>query len=67
MGTLVLKLKTAWRDGTMHLVTSPQEFIQRLAALVTRLHPATPSSLLWLLNGSCRALTRTTSRTAKGR
>ena len=35
-GQVVLKLKTAWRDGTMHLVMSPLEFMQRLAALVPR-------------------------------
>ncbi len=28
--------KTAWRDGTTHLVMSPLEFMQRLAALVPR-------------------------------
>jgi Putative transposase len=28
--------KTPWRDGTMHLVMSPLEFMQRLAALVPR-------------------------------
>jgi len=33
-GQVVLKLKTPWRDGTTHLVMSPQEFMQRLAALV---------------------------------
>ena len=33
---MVLKLKTAWRDGTTHLVMSPLEFMQRLAALVPR-------------------------------
>ena len=33
-GQVVLKLKTAWRDGTTHLVMSPMEFMQRLAALV---------------------------------
>jgi hypothetical protein len=32
----VLKLKTTWRDGTTHLVMSPLEFMQRLAALVPR-------------------------------
>ena len=39
-GQVVLKLKTPWRDGTTHLVMSPLEFMQRLAALVprTRLH-----------------------------
>jgi hypothetical protein len=26
------KLKTPWRDGTTHLVMSPLEFMQRLAA-----------------------------------
>ncbi|MBK6865746.1 MAG: transposase [Ideonella sp.] len=33
---MVLKLKTPWRDGTTHLVMSPLEFMQRLAALVPR-------------------------------
>ncbi len=32
----MLKLKTPWRDGTSHLVMSPLEFMQRLAALVPR-------------------------------
>ena len=35
-GQVVLKLKTAWRDGTTHLVMSPLEFMQRLATLVPR-------------------------------
>ena len=35
-GQVVLKLKTAYRDGTSHLVMSPLEFMQRLAALVPR-------------------------------
>ena len=35
-GQVVLKLKTPWRDGTTHLVMSPLEFRQRLAALVPR-------------------------------
>lgn len=30
------KLKTPWCDGMTHLVMSPPEFMQRLAALVTR-------------------------------
>jgi len=33
---VVLKLKTPWRDGTTHLVMSPLEIMQRLAALVPR-------------------------------
>ncbi len=33
---MVPKLKTAWRAGTTHLVMSPLEFMQRLAALVPR-------------------------------
>ena len=33
-GQVVLKFKTAWRDGTTHLVMSPMQFMQRLAALV---------------------------------
>ena len=35
-GQVELKLKTPWRDGTTHLVMSPPEFMQRLAALVPR-------------------------------
>ncbi|MBI3156146.1 MAG: transposase [Burkholderiales bacterium] len=35
-GQVELELKTPWRDGTTHLVMSPLEFMQRLAALVTR-------------------------------
>ncbi len=66
-GQVVLNLKTPWRDGTTHLVMSPLEFLQRLAALVTRMHPATSSCWRWPLNGSYRASSRTTSRTAKGR
>ena len=31
-GQVVLKLKTPWRDGTTHLVMSPLELMQRLAA-----------------------------------
>jgi hypothetical protein len=31
-----LKLKTPWRDCTTHLVMSPLELMQRLAALVPR-------------------------------
>ncbi len=35
-GQVELKLKTPWHDGTTHLVMSPLEFLQRLAALVPR-------------------------------
>ena len=35
-GNVVLKLKTAWRNGTTHVVLTPMEFMQRLAALVPR-------------------------------
>jgi hypothetical protein len=35
-GQVERKLKTPWRDGTTHLVMSPLEFMQRLAALVPR-------------------------------
>jgi hypothetical protein len=38
-----LKVKKPWRDGTMHLVMSPLEFMQPLAALIqfslARPHP----------------------------
>jgi hypothetical protein len=33
---VVLQLKSAYRDGTTHVVISPLEFMQRLAALVPR-------------------------------
>ena len=35
-GQVVLKLKTAWREGTRRHVMAPMEFMQRLAALVPR-------------------------------
>ena len=35
-GDVVLQLKSAYRDGTTHIVLSPLEFMQRLAALVPR-------------------------------
>jgi hypothetical protein len=35
-GQVVLKLKSAYQDGTTHVVMSPLEFMQRLAALVPR-------------------------------
>jgi hypothetical protein len=35
-GHVVLTLKTPYREGTTHIVMSPLEFIQRLAALVPR-------------------------------
>jgi len=35
-GDVVLQLKTPYKDGTTHIVMSPLEFMQRLAALVPR-------------------------------
>lgn len=35
-GEVELKIKAPWRDGTTHLVMSPLDFMQRLAALVPR-------------------------------
>jgi len=35
-GQVVLTLKTPYRDGTTHIVLSPLEFMQRLAALIPR-------------------------------
>ncbi|MCA3222251.1 MAG: transposase [Burkholderiales bacterium] len=35
-GQVVLRLKSPYRDGTTHIVMQPQEFMQRLAALVPR-------------------------------
>ena len=42
-GQVVLKLKTAWRDGTTHLVMAPLEFRQRLAARATEGRPRAAS------------------------
>jgi putative transposase len=38
-GQVVLTLKTPYRDGTTHIVMSPLEFMQRLAALAPRPRP----------------------------
>jgi len=38
-GRVLLQLKSPWRDGTTHIVMSPPEFMQRLAALVPRPRP----------------------------
>ena len=62
-GQVVLKLKTAWRDGTSHHVMTPLEFMQRLAALVPRprLHLAgatsatAPDPLSWGAGTACDA------------
>jgi hypothetical protein len=35
-GGVVVKLKTAWRDGTTHVVFEPLEFLAKLAALTPR-------------------------------
>ena len=35
-GQVVLRLKSPYRDGTTHIVMQPQEFMQRLGALVPR-------------------------------
>ena len=35
-GNVVLKRKTPWHNGTTHIVLTPMEFMQRLAALVPR-------------------------------
>jgi hypothetical protein len=33
-GKVKLQLKTAWRDGTSHLLLSPHEFLEKLAAII---------------------------------
>ncbi|HMO46082.1 MAG TPA: transposase [Rubrivivax sp.] len=35
-GQVELELETPWRGGTTHIVMSPLDFMQRLAALVPR-------------------------------
>ncbi len=54
-GQVVLKLKTAWHEGTTHIVMSPLECMQRLAARATEGRPpgaraaaaAAPDPLPW--------------------
>jgi hypothetical protein len=53
-GDVVLQLKTAYQDGTTHIVMSPLEFMQRLAALVPR-----PSSISFA-STACSPLTPNT-------
>jgi len=67
-GQVVLKLKTAWRDGTTHLVMSPLKFMQRLHLI--RLHGVLPpnagrraSAGRGCSNG-CSPLSSSTARTA---
>ena len=45
-GDVVLQLKSPYQDGTTHIVMSPLEFMQRLAALVPRPR-LKPHSLSW--------------------
>ena len=52
-----LKLKTLWRDGTTHLVMSPLDFMQRLAALVPRWRLTARSGFVMPLAGDCFAAT----------
>ena len=44
------KQQTAWRDGTAHILMSPLEFIQRLAALVLQQQLALSSDRFIALN-----------------
>jgi hypothetical protein len=46
-GQVKLKLKTRWVDGTSHLLFTPGEFIEKLAALV----PVTSSKCTSLVTG----------------
>jgi hypothetical protein len=34
-GTVKLKLKTPWHDGTSHLLLTPSEFLEKLSAIVS--------------------------------
>ena len=62
-GQVELKLKTPWRDGTTHLVMSPLEFMQRLAALAIEERPAVahaaaevaPDQVPWRAGSECQA------------
>ena len=35
-GNVILKLKTPWRNGATHILLTPMEFMQKLAALIPR-------------------------------
>ena len=51
-GNVVLKLKTPWRNGATHIVMTPMEFMQRLAALVPRPRLAL-DPLSWSAGAEC--------------
>ena len=53
-GQVVRKLKTAWRDGTTHIVMSPLTFMRRLAALVPRPRCAL-DPIPWRAGAQCHA------------
>ena len=53
-GQVVLKLKTPWRDGTTHLVMSPLEFMQRLAALIQLAATSPANDCSAAVNLGCR-------------
>ena len=48
-GQVVLKLKTAWRDGTTHLIMSSVEFMQGVAAQVAGPKAAPDSSPMYTM------------------
>ena len=61
---MVLKLKTAWRDGTTHLVMSPLELIERIPPRTHRrqcgaLAANSPLSAALAANaGACQAMSQ---------
>jgi len=64
-GQVVLKLKTAWRDDTTHLVMSPLAFMP--CSAMRRPCVALPSAWFSPLKDSFAASIRATSRPASGR
>jgi hypothetical protein len=51
-GQVVLQLKSANRDGTTHIMISPLEFMQCLAAVVPRPHQCRADRCKWRFAGS---------------
>ena len=63
-GQVVLQLKSAFKDGTTHIVMSPLEFMQRLAALVPRPR-LTSNPLPWRARAERKAASRNRPQSAR--
>jgi hypothetical protein len=66
-GQVVLNLKTSWRDGTTHLVMSPQDFMQRATRAGATAAPVRASARFSPVKDGLVELNRPACSTALGR